>query len=67
MSVEEGPAYGGAILAMVGAKEYETVGDAVNTFVTTKDVVMPCDALTEKYELRYSYFKKLYPALKGIF
>ena len=41
MSVEEGPAYGGAILAMVGAKEYETVGDAVNTFVTTKDVVMP--------------------------
>ncbi|MBQ1269346.1 MAG: xylulokinase, partial [Clostridia bacterium] len=30
LSVEEGPAYGAAILAMVGAKEYATVNDAVN-------------------------------------
>ncbi len=67
LSVEEGPAYGAAILAMVGAKEYETISDAVHAFVTTKDVVMPSKGLTEKYEARYAYFKKLYPALKDIF
>ena len=67
LSVEEGPAYGAAILAMVGANEYEAVGDAVNTFVATKDVVTPCEVLTEKYEFRYLHFKKLYPAIKEIF
>ena len=67
VSVEEGPAYGAAILALVGAKEYATVNDAVNVLVTTKGAVEPCKRLTDKYEIRYSYFKKLYPALKDVF
>ncbi|MBQ7369397.1 MAG: xylulokinase [Clostridia bacterium] len=66
-SVEEGPAYGSAILAMVGAKEYTNVSEAVNALVSTKSVVEPNEQLMEKYEKRYRKFQKLYPALKGLF
>ncbi len=67
LSVEEGPAYGAAILAMVGAKEYCSIDDAVSNIVNTNDVVLPDSALIEKYEKRYDYFRKLYPALKDVF
>ncbi|MBR2023314.1 MAG: xylulokinase [Clostridia bacterium] len=64
LSVEEGPAYGAAILAMVGANEYATVQEAVEKFVTTKDAVFPDKSLTKNYEEKYRRFQKLYPALK---
>lgn len=67
LSIEEGPAYGASILAMVGAEEYETVNDAVNALVSRNDAIMPSQALTAKYELQYLHFKKLYPVMKGIF
>ena len=66
-SVEEGPAYGSAILAMVGAQDYTNVSEAVNALVSTKSVVEPNEQLMEKYEKRYRKFQKLYPALKGLF
>lgn len=67
LNVEEGPAYGAAILAMVGANEYPSLDEAVNSVVSKKETVYPTDGLTEKYEKKYAQFKKLYPALKGIF
>ncbi len=66
-SVEEGPAYGAAILAMVGANEYASVAEAVQNVVSVKEKVFPTDNLTEKYEKKYVKFKRLYPALKGVF
>ena len=67
LNVEEGPAYGASILAMVGANEYPSVDDAVDTIVTVKETVHPTVALTEKYEQKYRKFQKLYPALKDVF
>ena len=66
-SVEEGPAYGAAILAMVGAKEYVSVAEAVQNVVSVKEKVFPMDDLTEKYKKKYAKFKRLYPALKDVF
>lgn len=67
LNVEEGPAYGAAILAMVGANEYLSIDDAVNNIVTVKGTVFPTNDLTEKYEKKYIKFKQLYPALKDFF
>jgi xylulokinase len=67
LNVEEGPAYGAAMLAMVGAKEYATVQDAAKKLVTVTQEITPSPALTNKYEQRYRRFQKLYPALKAFF
>ena len=64
---EEGPGYGGAILAMVGCGEYATVSEATGKLIKTKDVTYPDDKLVEKYNERYCAFKKLYPALKDVY
>lgn len=67
LCVEEGPAYGAAILAMVGANEYQTVDEATEKLVKTKDATLPNTILTEKYETKYRRFTKLYPILKDFF
>lgn len=65
--VEEGPAYGGAILAMVGAKEYSSVYEATSKLVSVLDVTYPDPTLVEAYEKKYQAFKALYPALKDVY
>ncbi len=64
---EEGPGYGGAILAAVGCGEYASVEEAADKLVKVVDVVKPDAELTAKYEKRYQYFKKLYPTMKSLF
>ena len=61
---EEGPGYGGAILAAVGCGEYKDVEEAAEKLVKVVDVIEPENELTEKYEKKYQYFKKLYPTVK---
>lgn len=63
--VEEGPAYGGAILAAVADGRYESVFQAVNQIVKIKDTVSPEKDLVEKYERGYEKYRELYPALKN--
>lgn len=63
---EQGPAYGAAILAMVGAGEYGDVIAAAEKLVKTKETVYPSDNL-EYYRKKYKNFRALYPALKEIF
>ena len=60
---EQGPAYGAAILAMVGAGEYASVEEA-KKLVKIKERVRPDKTLVGKYEQRYRTFRKFYPALK---
>jgi len=67
LNVEEGPAYGAAMLAMIGAKEYGSLEEIADKFVTVQTVVYPQEELIDKYERRYRYFKMLYPALKSVF
>ncbi|MDY2662635.1 xylulokinase [Bariatricus massiliensis] len=64
---EEGPALGGAILAAVGCGAYPSVEAAAEKLVKVVDTVEPEPELTAKYEERYQRFKKIYPAVKGLF
>ncbi|MEG0855014.1 MAG: FGGY-family carbohydrate kinase, partial [Terrisporobacter sp.] len=64
---EEGPALGGAILAAVACKEFDSIEDAVNKLVKVVDTVEPDEELVKKYEERYNKFKKIYPTVKELY
>ena len=64
---EEGPGYGGAILAAVGCGEYESVEEAAGKLVKVTGTVEPEAELVAKYEEKYQKFRKIYPAVKGLF
>ena len=67
LKTEQGPGYGGAILAMVGCGEYSSVDKACEALVDIADTVYPDEELTALYEKKYNNFKKIYPALKNFF
>ena len=64
---EEGPGYGGAILAAVGCGEYSDVEEAAQRLVKVVDTVEPEPELVAKYEERYQKFRQIYPTVKGLF
>ena len=64
---EEGPGYGAAILAAVGCGVFDSVEEAAKKLVKVTGTEEPDPELVQKYEERYQEFKKLYPALKGIY
>jgi len=66
-SVEEGPAYGGAMLAMVASGAYASVEKAAEAILSVSEVVHPDAELTALYAEKYNKFAKLYPALKEAF
>jgi xylulokinase len=67
VEVEEGPAYGGAILAAVANGAFPDVEHAVASIVRIKDTTESDEALVQKYESCYQKFVKMYPALKETF
>ena len=64
---EEGPGYGGAILAAVGCGAFASVEEAAAKLVKVVETIEPEADLVAKYEDRYQKFSKFYPALKGLF
>lgn len=64
---EEGPGYGGAILAAVGCGEYQSVEEASDKLVKVIDTISPEKELAEMYEKKYQVFKTIYPSLKTIY
>ncbi|MBR6452106.1 MAG: xylulokinase, partial [Lachnospiraceae bacterium] len=64
---EEGPGYGGAVLAAVGCGVYASVEEAAEKLVKVIGVEEPDPALVAKYEERYAKFRKIYPTVKGLF
>lgn len=64
---EEGPGYGGAILAAVACGEYGSVQEAAKKLVKVVDTVEPDPELAAKYEARYAQFRQIYPAVKALF
>ncbi len=64
---EEGPGYGGAMLAAVACGEYASVEEAADKLVKVVDTIEPEAELVEKYNKRYKQFAKIYPTLKGLF
>lgn len=64
---EEGPGYGGAMLAMVGCGAYASVKACADALVSVTETVQPDPAVAALYEERYQKFKSVYPALKSVF
>ena len=67
VACEEGPSYGGAILAAVGCGEYSSVKEASESIVKVIDTVEPDEKLVELYEKKYQKFRKIYPKVKELF
>ena len=66
-SAEEGPGFGGAVLAMVGDGAYDDITKCTNKFVSIKGTVEPTPEIVERYNDRYEKFKQIYPSLKDVF
>lgn len=70
LEVEEGPAFGAALLAGVGAGAYRDVDEAVAKAVRLEPETTPPDPeLARTYQGLYRQYTRLYPALKksGVF
>ncbi len=67
LKVEQGPGYGGAILAMVGCGEYPSIEAVIETLVEVETVIHPNPELTAKYEAKYQQWRQIYPACKELF
>ena len=67
VKTEQGPGYGGAMLAMVGCGQFATVADAAAALVELSSVTEPEPELSARYEEQYRKFQKIYPAVKTLF
>jgi xylulokinase len=64
--VEEGSAYGAALLGGVAAGVFADTREAVARCVGVRDVVEPNEAWREAYEDAYARYRLLYPALEPL-
>ncbi len=67
VGVEEGPAYGAAILAGVGTGIFVSVPAAVKSIVKTNEELMPNQKNKLEYDKYFQLYKQLYPSLKNSF
>jgi xylulokinase len=65
-AVEEGAAFGAALLAGAAAGVYADVHEAVERAVRVRDVVDPDPRLRDVYEEGYARYRRLYPALRPL-
>ncbi|HXG75096.1 MAG TPA: xylulokinase [Gaiellaceae bacterium] len=65
-AVEEGSAYGAALLAGVAAGAFPDARAAVQACVRVRETVEPNAAWAAAYEEGYARFRALYPALRGV-
>ncbi|MCL2016405.1 MAG: xylulokinase [Defluviitaleaceae bacterium] len=63
----EGPAFGAAILAAVGAGAYPTVEEACSKLIAVTQSYKPDSAAVQRYEKRYPIYNKLYKDLAESF
>jgi len=64
---EQGPGYGGAMLAMVGCGTYGSVQEASDRLVSIASTVYPDEEIAARYEAKYQKFKTIYPTLRPLF
>ena len=64
---EQGPGYGGAMLAMVGCGTYGSVQEAADKLVSIASTVYPDAEIAARYEAKYQKYKRIYPACKHLF
>lgn len=66
-ATEQGPGYGGALLAAVACGDFASVGEACEKLVQVRERVEPDPAAVAAYDARYQVWRGLYPALKDSF
>lgn len=64
---EEGPGYGGAILAGVACGAYDSVRAASEELIRVTSVIKPDCEIAARYEARYQVFRQIYPTMKPLF
>ena len=64
---EQGPAYGAAMLAMVGAGVRDSVAACAEDLAEIRSVVTPQRETVARYEERYRRFKAIYPTVKDLY
>jgi len=67
LNVEEGPAFGAALIAGVGVGVYSNFAEAVNRIIKVKKTIVPQIQNTERYNQYYQLYKKLYYSLRENF
>ena len=67
VKTEQGPGYGGAMLAMVGCGLFPNVQAAADALVELASETLPDPEIAARYEEQYRKFRKIYPALKELF
>ena len=66
VAAEEGAAYGAAILAAVGAKQFASVDEACDAVIRVATRVPPNPASSALLQKNYASFRRLYPALRSL-
>ena len=64
---EEGPAYGVALLAAVGAGEYKNIAEACAATIRVVSETAPNKAAKKVYDAAFPVYQQLYRSLKGDF
>lgn len=67
VQTDEGPAFGAAILAMVGSGAYQSVQKACEITIKETEVFHPNPQNHSVYQKKYNTFVKLYPNVKPLF
>ena len=67
LNIDEGPAYGAAILAGVGVGAFASIDEACNEFIKTTNSIEPNAQEVALYNDKYAKFAKIYPTLKELF
>jgi xylulokinase len=65
-AVEEGSAYGAALLAGVATGTFADAREAVSACVRVRDRIEPNESWAKIYDEGYARFRGLYPALRGV-
>jgi xylulokinase len=64
--VDEGPAFGAALLAGVGLGTFSSVADAARAVELARDADLPDPARVSFYRAEYERFTQAYPALRAL-
>ncbi len=64
--VEEGSAYGAALLAGIADEVFRDAREAVTTCVRVRETIEPNLTWARAYDEGYARFRELYPALRGV-
>jgi len=65
MTIQEGPAFGAAMIAGVAEGTFDSLESTADRFVETADAVEPTPDWTERYDEMHALFQELYPALES--